>query len=127
MDSDVKRALHSRFVLFSCEGTAEGVVIQRFYDDGLLLVSPDRVVSDAVYLNRPYTRTRKAADIVNQYLGMDYAVGGAEGILIAGIVDSRSPRFVLPREVRDDVLVLSFFTRPEIEMLVIHKEGAYDS
>ena len=41
MDSDVKHTLRNRFVLFGCEGTAGGVVIQRFYDGGLLLTSPD--------------------------------------------------------------------------------------
>ncbi|MDM8271568.1 hypothetical protein [Thermophilibacter provencensis] len=124
--SDARYNLTHRYVLFSCEGAAEGVIIQRLYEDGLLVVDKDRVVFDAVYSDRPYTRTRKAADIASQYLGMDYSVNGAEGLLVARIVDSRSARFELPKRAGADAVVQSFFTRPEIEMLAVHKQGAFD-
>lgn len=125
-DIDVRYLLEHRFVLFSCEGTAEGVVIQRLFDEGLLAVDRNRVVFDSLYLDRPYTRMRKATDIASHYLTVNYAVDGAEGILIARIVDSRASRFDLPRGARDGAEVRSFYTRPEIEMLAIHREGAYD-
>lgn len=38
MNSEVETLLKNRFVLFSCEGTAEGVVIQVLYDNDLLVV-----------------------------------------------------------------------------------------
>lgn len=126
MSSDVRYLLEHRYVLFSCEGAAEGVVIQRLFDDGLLAVSKDRVVFDSVYVDRPYTRTRKAEAIADHYLTMDYTADGAEGILIARIVDSRAPRFDLPRWARNGVEVRSFYTSPEIEMLAIHRQGAYE-
>ena len=126
MIDDVRSMLEHRYVLFSCEGAAEGVVIQRLFDEGLLAVRRERVVLDSVYVDRPYTRTRKASDIARQYLMMNYAVDGAEGLLIARIVDSRAPRFELPRGVSEGAEVRSFYTRPEIEMLAIHREGAYD-
>lgn len=126
MDSDVKHALLHRYVLFSVEGAAEGIIIEQLYESGLLLVPKERVVSDAQYIDRPYTRTRKAADIAREYLGVNYEVDGSEGLLIARIVDSRSSSFILPRNVRRAAKVESFFTRPEIEMLVIHREDAYD-
>lgn len=125
MGVEVRHALLNRYVLFSVEGTAEGVIIERLYEDGLLLVPKERVVTDAQYIDRPYTRARKAADIAREYLGVNYAVNGSEGLLIARIVDSRSPSFSLPRGLRNAATVESFFTRPEIEMLVIHREGAY--
>ena len=126
MIGDVRSMLERRYVLFSCEGAAEGVVIQKLFDEDLLAVRRERVVLDSVYVDRPYTRTRKASDIARQYLTMNYAVDGAEGLLIARIVDSRAPSFELPRGAREGAEVRSFFTRPEIEMLAIHREGAYD-
>ena len=60
MDDEARRLLTDRFVLFSCEGTAEGVVIQRLYDADLLVVPRRHVVKDSVISNRPYTRKRKA-------------------------------------------------------------------
>lgn len=125
MDSAVKHALLNRYVLFSVEGTAEGVIVERLYDDNLLVVPRERVVTDVQYLDRPYTRSRKSSDIAREYFGVNYAVNGSEGLLIARIVDSRAASFVLPRAVHNAAIVESFFTRPEIEMLVIHREGAY--
>ena len=76
--------LKRRYVLFSCEGTAEGVVIQTLYDNDLMVVPRSRVVMDAVWDDRPYTRLRKASAIAGQYFGVDYAVDGAEGLARLG-------------------------------------------
>ena len=48
MDDETRRLLTDRFVLFSCEGTAEGTVIQRLYDADLLVVPRRHVVKDSV-------------------------------------------------------------------------------
>lgn len=117
--------LKRRYVLFSCEGTAEGVVIQVLYDSDLMIVPRSRVVMDAVWDDRPYTRARKASAIADQYFGVDYAADGAEGLAIARIVDSHAPKFELPRRQQNGTEVVSFATRPEIEMLLIHAEGSY--
>ena len=126
MDERAYGLLTQRFVLFSCEGTAEGVVIQSLYDNDLLLVSREHVVKDAVMTNRPYTRKRKAGDIADIYFSMSYEDETARGLTVARIVDSRAPKFEFPKRRQNGTEVLSFFTRPEIEMLVIHGEGAYD-
>lgn len=55
MGNQAKDILSSCFVLFSCEGTAEGAVIQVLYDNDLLIVPRDRVVKDALIVDRPYT------------------------------------------------------------------------
>ena len=125
MNSEVETLLKNRFVLFSCEGTAEGVVIQVLYDNDLLVVPGERVVKDEVLVKRPYTRTRSAAKIAEQYFSMDYGVDGAEGLTVARIIDSRSAKFEFPKRKQNGTKVLSFVTRPEIEMLVIHNEGAF--
>lgn len=120
---DVRKLLRSRFVLFSCEGTAEGAVMQRLYDEDALVVPRERVVVDPMMFT-PYTRQRKADSIARTFFANSYEGYGASGLLIARIVDSRAGRFVLPRRWNKNVAVESFFTRPEIEMLVIHTEGA---
>lgn len=125
MDNDALHILTNRYVLFGCEGTAEGIIIQQLYDDDLMVVPRNRVVKDAVMVNRPYTRTRKAADIAERYFSMDYEVDGAEGLAVARIVDSRAARFEFPKRRQNGAVVLSFFTRPEIEMLIVHGENAY--
>ena len=117
--------LLSRYVLFSCEGTAEGVVINRLVDARKLIVPDDRIVKDPITV-RPFTRLRKAKDSEDRFFGQNYAVEGAKGLLLARIVDSRSAKFSLSRMNRDAALVKSFITAPEIEMLVIHTEGAYE-
>ena len=125
MGIQAKEILSSRFVLFSCEGTAEGAVIQVLYDNDLLIVPRERVVKDALIVDRPYTRKRKASEIANGYFSMNYETAGAEGLAVARIVDSGAPKFEFPKRRQNGTKVLSFVTRPEIEMLVIHAEGAY--
>lgn len=117
--------LTHRFVLFSVEGTAEGAVIQTLYDNDLLVVPRDYVVMDNTYFDRPYTRLRKADKIADEYFGMSYESRDASGLTVARIVDSKSAKFEFPKRRQNGTEVLSFFTRPEIEMLVIQAEHAY--
>ena len=121
---DVARDLASKYVLFSCEGTAEEVIISKLHEGGRLAVPRERVVEDPIYFT-PYTRLRKAEQIAQRFFGTSYVADGASGLLLARIVDSRAGRFVLPRRWAESCAVESFYTRPEIEMLTIHAEGAY--
>lgn len=125
MDNQALDILSSRFVLFSVEGTAEGILVQVLYDNDLMIVPRERVVKDALIVDRPYTRKRKAAEIANDYFSMNYETAGAEGLAVARIVDSSAPKFEFPKRKQNGTKVLSFVTRPEIEMLAIHAEGAY--
>ena len=122
---EIGQLLDSSFVLFSCEGAAEGVIVKKLFDAGVLRVSPERVVVDPVQYT-PYTRLRKASDIAGRFFGTSYEGLGASGLLIARVVDSRAGKFTLPRAWRESAVVESFFTRPEIEMLAIHAEDAYE-
>ena len=121
----VRELLETRFVLFSCEGTAEGVIMQTLFDASATIVPHSHVVMDTIQYT-PYTRTKKAGDIVSRFFGQSYESHDASGLLIARIVDSRAGKFTLPRQWRESVAVESFYTRPEIEMLVIHAEDAYE-
>ncbi len=123
--SDIAEELRSRYVLFSCEGAAEGIVIERLFESGKLSVSEERVVLDPITY-KPFTRLRKAKDIEDRFFTQNYAVDGAEGLLLARVVDSRNAKFSLSRINRDAALVRTIITAPEIEMLVIHAEDAYE-
>ena len=121
----MKHELLSRYVLFSCEGTSEGVVIERLAENGRLLVPNDRIVKDPRTF-RPFTRARKASDIEERFFAQNYAVGTSEGLLVARIVDSRNAKFTLSRANRNSAIVRTFITAPEIDMLIIHAERVYD-
>lgn len=103
--------LRSHYVLFSCEGTDEGVIIERLFESGKLAVPEQRVVKDSITF-KPFTRLRKANEIEEKFFGQDYAVEGADGLLIARIVDGRNAQFTLSRVNRKIALVRSFITAP---------------
>lgn len=104
--SSVADELSSHYVLFSCEGTAEGVVVERLYESGDLVIPVERVVKDPLTF-RPFTRLRRASDIEARFFGQNYSVDGAQGLMIARVVDSRSARFSLSRANSGSVLVRS--------------------
>lgn len=110
--------LTSRHVLFSCEGRAEQVIITKLIESGRTIVPDNRVVRDMD--GNPCTRLRKAKDLQREYLEVDYP----DGLLIARIVDVNPGRlkFSGPYRLRD-IKTLDFITRPEIERLVVVKEG----
>lgn len=126
MDSNRLRSLlRSSYVLFSCEGTAEAVCIQKLVDAEALVVPRANVVDDPIFFT-PYTRLRKADDIAGRFLRTTFEGEGVSGLTICRIVDSRSAKFRLPRQFEGACAIASLFTRPEIEMLVIHAMDAYD-
>lgn len=112
--------LTTRQVLFSCEGKAERVIITRLVEDGCTVVPDRNVVRDMD--GRPCTLLRRAKDIQREFLDMtDYP----DGLLVARIVDVNPGvlKFGQPYRLRD-ICVRDFITRPEIERLVLAKEGA---
>ena len=126
MDRDELRSLlQSSYVLFSCEGTAEAVCIEKLVEANTMVVPRENIVDDPIFFT-PYTRLRKADDIANRFLRTTFEGEGVSGLTICRVVDSRSARFKLPRRLEGSCVVMSLFTRPEIEMLVIHAIGAYD-
>ena len=89
MDRDEARALLGRkFVLFTVEGTAEAAIVESLINHDALVVPFGRLVSDHDDPDRYYTRTRKARDIADRYFNANYHYGGAEGLLIARVVDT---------------------------------------
>lgn len=123
---ELRGLLQSSYVLFSCEGTAEAVCIEKLVEAGSMVVPRHNIVDDPIYFT-PYTRLRKADEIADRFLRTTFEGDGVSGLTICRVVDSRSARFKLPRRLEESCTVASLFTRPEIEMLVIHAVGTSGS
>lgn len=105
--------LASSHPIISCEGTGEEVVARK-------LVEADRLIFPATAVV-DITRKRRSADIQSDYLGFQYDWP----VCILRILDSPRERFRLGRLYSERFPVVSVYTRPEIEMLVIIREGRY--
>ncbi|WP_165173466.1 hypothetical protein [Adlercreutzia sp. ZJ242] len=100
--------------VISCEGTAEQVVVEvLLYADALVFPRADVV---------DVTRLRKAADIQAEYLNYDYDWP----VCVVRVLDSRKERFKLGSLYAERFPVASYVTHPEMEVLAIIREGAWD-
>lgn len=124
IESKIKNELKTHYVLFSVEGGYEGIVIDKLVNAEALVIPQNFIVKDRMTY-KPYTRMRNAKDIAEQYLNENYQTENADKLLIARIIDSKTPKFNLPKKYQDNAIVRNFITSPEIEMLTIYKENAY--
>lgn len=99
--------------VISCEGTAEKVTVDILLEADAL-VFPEADVVDV-------TRLRKASDIQDNYLNLDYDWP----VCIVRVLDSRKERFKLGNLYAGRFPVVSYVTHPEIEVLPIIREGAW--
>ncbi|MGN0262624.1 MAG: hypothetical protein ACI4B9_07295 [Eggerthellaceae bacterium] len=100
--------------IISCEGTAEQIAIETLLSKDALIFPKADVVS--------VTRTRKAADIQTEFLNYDYDWP----VCIIRILDSRKERFKLGNLYSERFPVLSYVTHPEMEVLAIIREDAWN-
>lgn len=114
-----RRELETKDVLFSCEGAAESTIIRRLSESGNLLVPEDHLVRDRD--GRPFTSDRKAKDLQEDFLDVDYP----HGLMIVRIVDVNPGKLEFAKLYRDRVVIRDVITRPEIESLVLVREGEY--
>lgn len=125
MAEGIIEELETHYVLFSVEGAAEGVIIKRLYESGLLVTPPQHIVRDVMTFE-PFTRLRVAKKIAQSYLNVGYQTDTASELLVARIVDSETPSFVFPGQYKDMAIVRNFATSPEVEMLAIYKENKWN-
>lgn len=106
---------NSSMIACLCEGGAETAIMDILLDKGLLLFDRDRLIEHRVLPRVP------ARTFEQRYLRAEY-----EGkIVILRIIDSRNEGFSLKKIYQDKVEVVTVITAPEIEMLIIVKEGKY--
>ena len=110
--------------IISCEGTAEQVAVDILLEADALVFSEADVVD--------VTRLRKASDIQDNYLNLDYdwpvCIVNLDydwPVCIVRVLDSRKERFKLGNLYAGRFPVVSYVTHPEIEVLAIIREGSW--
>lgn len=99
-----------------CEGAAESAIIDILVDHDRLIFTRKEMLDECVI------RCRSARTFEERYLRK----GFNGSISVIRILDSRREAFRLGRAYENKVSVINIVTAPEIEMLIIHHEGAYD-
>ena len=99
-----------------CEGSAEEAIINILIDNGLLIFTREEMLEERVI------RCRSAKKFEERYLRK-----GFDGqISVIRILDSRREEFRLSKAYEQKINTINVVTAPEIEMLIIHAEGAYN-
>lgn len=116
--------LANRYVLISCEGSDERVIVRRLIDAGRLVVPRDHLIEDE-WAGTPYTMTRSARDIAAKFLRYDYPSPNGDGqIVVARVTDKEPKKGKADKALAGRAIPIDFITRPEIETLVVIAEGA---
>ena len=97
-----------------CEGAAEGAIIDILVDNGLLIFSREEMLDEKVI------RSRTGKNFEEQYLRRGFETK----VTVLRILDSHHEKFQLSKAYAHQVDVINVVTAPEIEMLIIHAEGA---
>ncbi|MDD3228135.1 MAG: hypothetical protein GXW99_05105 [Clostridiales bacterium] len=106
----------TKYIACICEGAAEQAIIELLLDDDKLIFTRDDM------LEGEPIRCRSAKGFEAQYLRK----GFTEGITVLRILDSRREQFRLSKAYVDKIEVINVITAPEIEMLIIFREGKYE-
>ena len=106
----------SKYKACICEGAAEAAIIDILVDNDMLIFPRSEMLDEKVI------RCRSAKTFEERYLRK----GFSEQISVIRILDSRKEEFRLSKVYEHKVSVINIVTAPEIEMLIIHNEGAYE-
>lgn len=106
----------SKYKACICEGAAESAIIDILVDNDLLIFSRREMLDESVI------RCRSAKRFEERYLRK----GFDDQISVVRILDSRREEFRLSKAYAHKIDVINVITAPEIEMLIIHNEGAYE-
>ena len=106
----------SKYKACICEGAAESAIIDILVDNDLLIFSRSEMLDESVI------RCRSAKRFEERYLRK----GFDNQISVIRILDSRREAFRLSEAYAHKIDVINVITAPEIEMLLIHNEGAYE-
>ena len=106
----------SKYKACICEGAAESAIIDILVDNGLLIFSRSEMIDESVI------RCRSAKRFEERYLRK----GFDNQISVVRILDSRREEFRLSKAYAHKIDVINVITAPEIEMLIILNEGAYE-
>lgn len=106
----------SRYKAVICEGTAEEVIINLLLDNHMLIFEREELIEE-----KPL-RCRSAKTFESRYLRKSYE----NQISVIRVLDSHREKFKLSKAYCGKVDVINIVTAPEIEMLIIFREGKYE-
>lgn len=105
----------AKYIACICEGGAERVILNLLLDHNRLIFTRDDLLEGEIL------KSRKAKDFEDRYLKK----GFSGKIVVYRILDSQRENFKLSKAYQHKVEVINVITAPEIEMLVICREGKY--
>lgn len=105
----------SKYKACICEGAAEEAIMDILIDNDLLIFSREELLEGKVI------RCREGKKFEQRFLRK----GFNEKISVMRILDSRREDFKISKAYAHKIDVVNIITAPEIEMLIIHAEGAY--
>lgn len=110
------------YVACLCEGHCEAAVMDLLLDDDLLSFDRGQLLEEAVLPTKFFRDPKLFCD---RYLTMDYEGGKVVTLLVQ---DRKNAKYKI-RQPYDEKVRETFYaiTAPEIEMLMIHSLGLYDS
>jgi len=103
------------YIACICEGSAEQGIMELLLDNDKLIFDRNQMLEEEII------RCRSGKAFENRFLRK----GFNNKITVLRILDSRRENFKLSKVYRDKVSVINVITAPEIEMLIIFKEGKY--
>ena len=106
----------TKYVACICEGAAEKAIMEILLDADKLIFKRDDLLEGELL------RCRSGKNFEEQHLRK----GFTERITVLRILDSRREQFRLSKAYEHKIEVINVITAPEIEMLVIFKEGKYE-
>lgn len=104
-----------KYVACICEGGAERAIIDLLLDHHKLIFEREDLIEEKVL------GCRKASEFEERYLRK----GFTGKITVYRVLDSRSEKFCLRKAYEDKIDVINVITAPEIEKLILCKEGRY--
>lgn len=107
----------SKYVACICEGAAEQVIMDLLLENNRLIFNRDDLLEGELL------RCRSGKNFEEQYLRK----GFTEQITVLRVLDSRNETFKLSKAYVHKIKVVNVITAPEIEMLIIFKEGKYNA
>lgn len=127
MDRDIAtKALDEHFVLVSCEGETEEFIFSKLLEAGKIRVPKSRLIEDPK-TGEHYTSLESAKDILDRFGSLSYCsdecIANDDQFVIARIRDRKSEGCRLDRKLKGRAIPIDFLTYPEIEMLIVLREG----
>lgn len=115
--SSIRSLFANHTVAILCEGSAERIVMEKLLEGGLLPFSADDIITDE--WDRPTILRMPAKKFARVYLELEHS----QPVIVLRVLDSVHEKFILPPAFRKTTPVVSCYTRPEIERLIILHEG----